>query len=249
MSENDIKSDLMPALGRMVQGLSALFWGLPLALIIGVQTARTDWLSVFGPLPVLAATFMLLFGVHQLGYFQPHERIWAFALDRARLPALVNIGMSPFLYWWHHLPQTPFFSGAVAILVVSSLVFLLNLNLVVGQLSAMLPDVTLRQETRFFTTMNRGLLITAFAYIALDAFIAHLPWLATVFAPLGLGEVLGNLAAFTKKSLLIYLIFVYTKLWTLGFLILLPVAMTMALIWKIKETIMDSVFQSGEHDH
>jgi hypothetical protein len=33
--------------------------------------------------------------------------------------------------------------------------------------------------------------------------------------------------------------------WLLIFLVLLPLAMTMALIWKIKEVILDSVFGSG----
>ena len=225
MPEPDSKPDLMPALGRMVQGLSALFWGLPLALIIGVQTARTDWLNALGPAPVLAAACLLLFGVHQLGYFQPHERIWVSVLDRARLPALVNIGLSPFLYWWHHLPQTPFFGYAISILAVSSLVFMMNLNLVVSQLSAMLPDATMRQESRFFSAMNRNLLTGALLYLSLGALLANAdtPW---------------------RNSFGVYLLFVHARLWFLGLFILLPVAMTMALLWKIKETIMANVFQS-----
>jgi hypothetical protein len=247
MSEPDTKTDLMPALGRMVQGLSALFWGLPLSLIIGVQTARTDWLSAFGPLPILAATTMLLYGVHQLRFFQPHERVWISALDRARLPAMVNLGMAPFLYWWHRMPETAFFSCAVAVLVVSALVFLLNLNLLVCQLSAMLPDITLRQEARFFTSMNRFLLAAAFAYIALDAFLSHLPALAHASDRFGWGPFFAGLITLAKSSPLIYLTFDQIKLWTLGLLVLLPVAMTMALLWKIKETIMASVFQSTSH--
>jgi hypothetical protein len=33
-----------------------------------------------------------------------------------------------------------------------------------------------------------------------------------------------------------------TGLWVLLFLVLLPLAVTMALIWKIKQVILDSVF-------
>jgi hypothetical protein len=35
--------------------------------------------------------------------------------------------------------------------------------------------------------------------------------------------------------------------WAVIFLVLLPLAMTMALIWKTKEVILDSVFGSGRN--
>src|SRR5439155_27218271 len=72
--------------------------------------------------------------------------------------ALVNLGISPFLYWSNHLPGQMFFAVAVIILAYSGVLFLFNLNLVIARLGAMLPDETLRQETRQFTAVNRGLL-------------------------------------------------------------------------------------------
>ena len=42
------KVELLRALGQLVRGLSALFWGLPVALFIDVETARTDWFGFLG---------------------------------------------------------------------------------------------------------------------------------------------------------------------------------------------------------
>ena len=63
-------------------------------------------------------------------------------------PGLVNFGLCPFLYWQNKMPEQPFFNAAVFVLVLSALLFLFNLNVVLKQLGAMLPDETLRHETR-----------------------------------------------------------------------------------------------------
>ena len=36
MSETAPKTELMRSLGRLVRGLSALFWGLPIALVVWI---------------------------------------------------------------------------------------------------------------------------------------------------------------------------------------------------------------------
>jgi len=40
------------------------------------------------------------------------------------------------------MPEQPFFNAAVFVLVLSALIFLFNLNVVLKQLGAMLPDET-----------------------------------------------------------------------------------------------------------
>jgi len=110
-------------------------------------------------LPPLVATGLLLYGLWLLGSFQKQERPWRNALDRARLFALTNFGLSPFLYWWNRLPNHPFFGITVSVLALSSLLFLLSLNLVLQRLGEMLPDESLRIETRQYTALNRNLLV------------------------------------------------------------------------------------------
>jgi hypothetical protein len=216
-------ADLLRSLGRLVRGLSALFWGLPVALIVCVETAKTEILRPFGVFPAIAATAWLLFGLWQLGYFQKQERIWRSALDRTKLLAMINLGLSPFIYWWNQVPEQPFFTAMVGVLAVSGLLFLSHLNLVLYRLTAMLPDEHLRLETKHFTTLNRYLVLVILTVGSVLFVAMRLPYLLPSQA-----EVLVLMAP--------------GSLWLMVFLVLLPLAMTMALLWKTKEVILDSVF-------
>src|SRR5262249_16846409 len=153
------KAELMRSLRRLVRGLSILFWGLPLTLLVCVRTTVSEWLRPLGILPPILTTALLLYSLFQLGHFQKHERVWVHALDRAKLLAIVTLGLSPFVFWWNQLPQVPFYFLGVGVLMLSGLLFLFNLNFVLQRLAAMLPDETLRIETRFFTSFNLYLLV------------------------------------------------------------------------------------------
>lgn len=217
----------MRSLGRLVRGLSALFWGLPLSLIISVYVATNDWVQfpyLFAPIGVAG---LLLYGLHLLGDFQKGEKVWRETLDRTKLLALINLGLSPFVYWFNRFPHVSFFSSAVFWLMVSGLLFLFNLNYVVQRLAAMLPDETLRSETRVFGNLNISLLsaiIVVFTALYVLRKIESLP---------------QAIATFLRGMELV-------RYWLLVFMILLPMAMTMTLIWKIKEVIFASVFS---HEH
>jgi hypothetical protein len=223
--ESEPRPDLLPSLGRLARGLSALFWGLPVALVICVQTAKAEWLRPLGVVAPLLATVLLYYGLILLGTFQPQERVWRAALDRAKILALINIGLAPFLCWWNRMPWQPFYNAMVHLMLFTALIFLFTLNPVLRRLSAMLPDETLRVETRLFTAINCGLLLASMTlligYFAL-AGVTRVPQIVIEF--LVIWERFGQ--------------------WITLFLILLPIAMTMALIWKTKEVILSSVFGS-----
>lgn len=215
--------ELLHSLGRLVRGLSALFWGLPTALIVCIGTAFAGWFNVYSVLPPLATTGLLVFGLWQLDAFQKQERPWRNALDRAKLLGLINLGLSPFVFWWNHAPGVPFFAASVRVLALCAWFFLFTLNTVLLRLAAMLPDETLRHETRQFTSLNRILLLVLLLAAALRAAVANIPHVPQQVAPV---LILWDRGAF----------------WLLMLLALLPLAMTMALIWKTKEVILDSVF-------
>ena len=92
------------------------------------------------------------------------------------------------------------------------------------RLGAMLPDEALRIETRQFTTLNLNLLFITFLLALLYIGLAQAHRL-----PLWL----GFLAQILERGF-----------WFLILLVLLPLAMTMALIWKTKEVILDNVFSA-----
>jgi len=222
VSERAPHPELLSSLGRLVRGLSALFWGLPIALVVCVQTAKGDWLKPLGILPPIIATALLVYGLGMLGHFQKQERIWRSALERARIPGLINLGLSPFLFWWNQLPSNPFYDSIIHVMVVTGLLFLLALNPVLWRLAAMLPDETLRQETRLFTAVNRYLLCITLGLLAGYFFLFKMGQVSTPFY---------------------YRYFLeWAGMWLVLFLVLVPVAMTMAMTWKIKEVILDSVF-------
>ncbi|HWF18170.1 MAG TPA: hypothetical protein VG754_02840, partial [Verrucomicrobiae bacterium] len=121
------------------------------------------------------------------------------------------------------------FLVVVSVMAFTGLLFMHSLNFVLYRLTAMMPDEALREETRQFSTLNRvlvlGILLLGIAILLL---IHYQP---PLMPPLNM----------------IILTLAYNGLWIwlLIFLSLLPLAMTMALLWKIKEVILDSVFGSG----
>jgi hypothetical protein len=223
MPEVPPKPELMRALGRLVRGLSALFWGLPAALVVCFHTARADSFKNFGILPPVLVTGLLFYGVWQMTAFQKQERAWRRALDRALWLSMINLGLSPFLFWWNKLPANMFFAIMVVLMIVAGLLFLGSLNGVLRRLGDMLPDEALRLETRQFTALNQNLIWATFLLCALYLGLTQLRspplYIQAVFMVLDRGS-----------------------FWFLVLLVLLPLAMTMALLWKTKEVILDNVF-------
>jgi hypothetical protein len=223
MAETAPRAELMRSLGRLVRGLSALFWGLPLGLVVSVYVATNEWgraTHMFAPVLMLG---LLYYGLNLLSDFQKQERVWREALDRAKILALANLGLSPFIYWYSRVPDEMFFHAAILILLATGLLFLFNLNHVLQRLAAMLPDETLRTETRVFGNLNLSLLTAILLLFVLFFILRQFEHL-----PDSLDRILRVMALL--------------RLWLLVFLILLPMAMTMTLIWKIKEVIFASVF-------
>jgi len=194
-----------------------------MALLICAQAIRMEWMHSLGIMPLVLTTGLLLYGLWLMRSFQPQERIWKTSLFRTQMLATVNLGLSPFLFWWNQVPGNIYFLVAVSCFALSSAAFLISLNDTIERLGAMLPDETLRQETRHFTAVNRWLVMIMLAVVASFYAITQFPELASKFDHL--------LAAMARHYR-----------WFVISFVLLPVAMTMALLWKTKEVIMESVF-------
>src|SRR5215469_15850585 len=203
--------ELLRSLGKLTRGLSALFWGLPAALIICAETARADFIEPFEIVPALAANALLLYGLWQMSSFQQQERPWRNVLDRAKLLGLVNLGLCPFLFWFNRQPTQDYFQDAMGVLIISAVLFLFNINVVLKQLGAMLPDETLRQDIKLFTALNRWMLVGWTLFVAVSRLIPLLGFSSS------------------KPSLQILFWLGRTELALLLFLGLSPLAITMAL--------------------
>lgn len=223
MPDSSPNPELLRSLGQLVRGLSVLFWGLPVALVVCVQTAVAEYFRMLGVLPPILATGVLVYGLTLLGHFRKEERIWVVALERVKIIAVVNLGLSPFLYWWSKVPGNLFYLLMTQLLAVSGLVFLLLLNPLLRRLTAMLPDETLRHETLVFTKLNSAMLGLNFLLLLASLVLFHLR---------GQAIVVSRWQGLLERS----------SQWVMWFLILLTTATTMALIWKTKEVIFNSVF-------
>jgi hypothetical protein len=221
------KVDLMRALGRLVRGLSILLWALPVAVLLDVETARSDWLALFGRwamIPSVAAGAILYYAIRQMRAFQKQERIWVQALHRAEMLAIVNTGLAPFLYWWHRFPALRFYADVcVALLTAGFLLLLLQINFVLRRLSAMLPDEPLREETKLFTALNTFLFSLSLLGFIFYLTLSRFNLLPRAVAGLAEGD--------------------YPRgLWLVLFLNLLPLTLTLAILWRIKEALYHSLF-------
>ncbi len=226
MSLSSPTPELLRSLGKMLRGLSALFWGVPVVLIASVQSQTFAGTQGLGAVIPCAANGLLFFGLAQLAHFQPQERIWREALDRAKVLAIINAGLAPFLYFRVRLPHIPHYAIAVDILYLSSLLFLYNYNLVLSRLTAMLPDESLRNDAKMFAQLNRAVLGT----VALLSLV-YLAVLHTGLTP-----------GFLHSP---FQVIEINRWWLAVFPLLMPVALLMSLTWKVKELVMDGVFNSA----
>lgn len=230
MAEPASKAELMRSLRCLVRGLTVLFWALPGTLLVSVESELSELAQRLGVVPPVAGNALLFYGLWQIARFQPGERIWQRVLDRSKLLCLINCGLSPFIFWANRMPQEAIFSFSVAVLAVSGVLFVFNLNFVLQRLAAMLPDQTLRGEIRMFTRINFGLMICVLLLLAFS--FGLVPWVSSGALPVWMAMVHDAIID-ARRFLLV-------------FLILLPLALTMSLIWKTKELVLGSVFdQSG----
>lgn len=226
MSLSPPTPELLRSLGKMLRGLSALFWGLPVALIASVQSQTFPGGQGLSALIPCTANGLLLFGLMQLAHFQPQERIWREALDRAKVLAIINTWLSPFLYFRVRLPHIPHYAIAVEVLYLSSLLFLYNYNLVLFRLTSMLPDENLRNDAKMLARWNRAILGIA-------------ALLSLVYLAMLRGGLTPSFFHFPFQ------VMEMNRWWMAVVPLLMPVAMMMTLTWKVKELVIDGVFNSG----
>jgi len=219
MSERNV----IPSLARVVRALTLLFWAVPGMLLASTACALDLGWRQFGYAPPLLSAVALVYGLLQFRHFHPCEKIWGAARHRALMLCLILLALSPLPVWWSRAPQEDFFGRGMMLLGFTGVFFLIALNDVLLRLVAMLPDQSLRSETLFFTRLNTRLLLGILAGV--------LVWLGVPYWPQP-----------PELLLRVQIIFELTRPWLFVMTLLLPVALTMTLLWKTKEVILHSVF-------
>ena len=219
-----LKKSILKSVGRLIRGLSALFWGLPVALLSEAHTDLYGRAREMGILLPLLTNAMLLFGLVQIGKFQAQERIWSKAVERSILIGVLNLGLTPFLFFWHDFPGIPFYSFSVALLFFCGLTYLYHLNYVLKRLAFMIPDETLRHDTELFSGLNRRML----SMMMILTLLYHVIWL---------------LPSLPAPIFIILKMVESVRPWLIVFMVVMPVAMTMTMVWKIKEILLDNLYE------
>ena len=107
----------------------------------------------------------------------------------------------------------------------------------------MLPDETLRMETKLFASLNRTILTTVVIMLAAYLIMIRI----APGSPEKLIIWLLKTLPLPHQAQMVFYFIDRAGLWLMLFPVLFPIAMTMALIWKIKEVILASVFGTDPH--
>lgn len=217
------------AMRRLIRGFSALFWGLPLALLFSFKTGTGFLVSRPEAIIPIVAFGLLSFGSHQLKSLRLTNQPSIHLVDWVNLLALVNLGLSPFLYFWNQHPTEPYFSQVVGLLLLSGLLFVYFLNRLLLHLGNRLHEEPLRSEANLFSSFN------TYCLIALTIAIAV--YLLTAKAPLAMTDFRMIAHPLLRMAHVVVLFF-----------ILLPLALTMTLTWRVKEALFDNLIRAMQRE-
>lgn len=177
--------------------------------------------ALFTAVP-FAATCVVLFATHLLARVEFSDTQWNVTTDRCRVFALVATGMSPFIYWWARIPEQPFFLAAMHGLILVAIVLLLGLNRLLVELAGHLNNDLELQEAKLFAGVNRWLLTNTLVVTILFFIVYRLRSLPSSIA--------NFVGVIDQAGLFIAL-----------FLIVLPLALTMTIVWKLKEAVLEAL--------
>lgn len=221
---------------RLTRGFSCVFWALPLAVLFCIQLLISA-MAVADPFirSSLADLYFFLFcavlAIACIGtyWFSRVEGVGERWRQRARIClacALLTLYFSPFLYWWQAFPEKAFYTLNLFGLILSAIVLLVSLNLLCVELGRFYGDHSLRRESKLFGALNALILglptASAFGWAALQSLPEN--------SPDGLGMEFVNL----------FLIPYYWRM-TVFIALFLPVSLTLANLWRVKEMLLDEL--------
>lgn len=206
-------------LGSVLRGLSAIFWGLPVTLLAFARHFLSFLPSAYDLVLPSAGTLLLGYGVFRLSKLHGQERVWQHPLAMCQILAVILAGLSPFLFLWNRVPSEPFFARAVALSLGVALIFLIALSNTLARLAALLPDPATQADASLFASVT-GYVGATLAAVSLVLYWRLEPATLSEFLSLPQQPVAHALQAFML------------------ILALVPVAISMAVTWKLKEVVL-----------
>jgi|GEM_PF-744797 len=208
----------------LVRGLTFLFWGLPLCVVIFAAVATTAGFGHLGVIGPAIPPMLICYGFIQVGSAVGGDLVWRRQVDRALLLGLIMVGLAPFLYWWHRVPENLFFSSMVIVLCVTGFAMLFVMSYLIQQLAFALGEPILLLDARRLGSYVRISAITSIAVL--------------------LSHVVGGIFKLLPQEYLDAVLDTSHPVFLAGVVIfvLTPLATVMSLLWKMKQLILNSVF-------
>ncbi len=203
------------AYARAMRGFSCVFWGIPLAILLfaGAIDVR---------LPFTARAPAYVFGVFLVYcgvvYFQraplPGAR-WHSLVRELLFVLLIEVYLSPFVFWWKHMPHVPYYVANLIILMLCTAWGLFILNQLAGEIARLLHDRLLLVEAQVSAWLALALMLAPTGYALIQS--------ATAARHFGIALAPGEAIAPRYG---------FGWLYAVG---LVPFALTMMMAWKAKE--------------
>ena len=241
MSHGQIPTGPTPEARTLLRATAALLFGLPLALLMAVPGAMSQWFHMFfilvvqdlvtrgfwllDMLPTLGSMALLGYGVFGLGRINRDDPAWQSSVFHTRLTAILLCGMAPYLMWRDWIPHEDVFLFGAQTFAFVACVFVIQLNFILYRLARSLPNPVLESDTRMFSRLNLAMLMFILLLVVGYLAASRMQWFTTPGLLANLIETIDH-----QGSLLLTL------------LMLPSVATTLSMIWKTRQTVMTMVF-------
>ena len=157
---------------RAMRGFSCVFWGIPLSVLLfaGAIDLR---------LPFTARAPAYVFGIFLVYcgvvYFQrtvlPVPR-WESLVRELLFVLLIEVYLSPFVFWWRHMPHVPYYVANILILRLCTTWGLFILNHLAVDIARLLRDRLLAIEAQVCAWLALVIMLVPTGYALLQSVLA-----------------------------------------------------------------------------
>lgn len=200
----------------LIRGFACLFWGIPISLLVfsGLPDLR---LGTHLYVPVHLFGLLLMYrGTLQLQRADLLTLRWGGLMRQLMLALVLQVYLSPFVFWWKRLPGVPLYQANLLLLAAAAMYTLRLVSRLAGEWGARLDDRVFRSEAAISGW-------TALGFLASPVLLVP----AVLWLLLRGGRWEEGLALATQAA-------AAWPRWTL-LLFAVPASFTLAVAWKAKE--------------
>lgn len=215
------------ALVRLIQGLYFVFWGLLVTVLVSAESVLLAWQSSFAEVVLAGGVAITVAGTWRLRQagFAEHAS-WRRRTGRLRGLALLLAYFALLFCLWRRAPVNLYLQLNAVGFVATGIALLMMVNRTVTALAAVVGRPQLALESRLFTAANIALLLLPF--------LAALSYLTVMVVARQTSPLDEFRHLLQRVSLLV------------GMIVLLPVALTLALVWAAKDSLLEELLSRDQ---